>query len=443
MTPFTGRRLRFAAALSALLLGACVSRPALGAPAPGAPGATLMGVRYWTGPDHTRIVLDVSTPVTFTQQSAGPRTLVVHLDGVSAAGDARRALRIADGVVRDVAVDSTATGIEVAVSLEVDAECRVFPIAPQGEKPDRLVIDVARAAEPTLEPAAPRPPERRERRIVIDPGHGGEDFGARGFGRTIEKAITLDIAKRVARLVDGPNDREVAVLTRERDEFVPLGRRVRVARDARADLFVSIHANSSPDPSGHGVEVFFVSLSGATDVAAQELADKENAADLIEGSADAGEAVLASDDLLGILLDMTQSETIERSSRLAESVIEAIRRRARVPVRGVKQAEFRVLRSVVVPSILIEVGFVTNREEAKKLSSSAHRERIAEGIADGIERFLELEETAPSLVDHVVAEGETLSGLAERHRMSSEELARLNGIPVGPLRIGQTIKVPR
>lgn len=429
---FYSRPRTFAACLCA---GAFVLSSAAAAAAP-----VVTGIRHWTGPDHTRIVLDLSTPAAFSQLAeTRPRSVTVRLDGASLASGVS-GFSIADGAVAGVSVQAVASGVEVTVALEIEAVCSVFPMEPLGEKPDRLVIDVARPARPAEIPEPPPP----VRRIVIDPGHGGDDLGARGFGRTVEKTITLDIAKRVARLVDGPDDREVAVLTRERDEFVPLGRRVLVARDARADLFVSIHANSSPDPSGHGAEVYFVSLSGATDVAAQELADKENAADLVGGTSEAAkEEILASEDLLGILLDMTQSETVERSSRLAESVLDALRRRGRIPVRAVKQAGFRVLRSVVVPSILVEVGFVTNRDEARRLLSPAYRERIAEGIAAGIEGFLALDEKAAPFVEHVVAEGETLSQLAERHRMSTEDLAQLNKIAIGPLRVGQKLKVPR
>jgi N-acetylmuramoyl-L-alanine amidase len=250
----------------------------------------------------------------------------------------------------------------------------------------------ADAAKPAVAAPAASATASQIRRVVIDPGHGGEDWGTRGYGGLVEKKLTLDIARRVARLIRASGNGWEATLTRDDDSFVSLPRRVRMAQTARADLFVSVHANSSPSASARGVEIFFVSLSKATDQAAEELADKENAAHLIgvDSLASAEEAA-GSDDLIGILLDMRQSETIERSSALAEEIIGAFRADGEVPVRGVKQAGFQVLKSVVVPSVLVEVGFVTNAGEAKRLLKPEYRERLAEGLANGIASFLATE----------------------------------------------------
>jgi N-acetylmuramoyl-L-alanine amidase len=315
--------------------------------------------------------------------------------------------------VQEIVLSETASGLEVHVTLASAGDCDVFALDAYADKPFRVVIDVPRstpgsrppasgappsdAPPPGARPSTARPstasvPTRPVRRIVVDPGHGGEDWGTRGYGGLVEKKLTLDISRRVVRLLNAPGTGCEATLTRDDDTFVGLGRRVRLAQTKGADLFVSVHANSSPNSSARGVEIFFVSLSQATDQASQELADKENAAHLIGvDSLAASEDTLASEDLLGILLDMRQSETIGRSSSLAEAIISSYRAGGEVPVRGVKQAGFQVLRSVVVPSVLVEVGFVTNVEEGKRLLRPEYRDRIAGGIASGVMSFLSTE----------------------------------------------------
>ncbi len=380
----------------------------------------LSGIRHSTAADQTRIVLDLSAPAVFSERrESEPPSVVIVLPGASAGG-AARGERVGDGAVEGIEVRAGEAGLEIAVALAVAVECDVFSLDATADKPFRIVIDVPRAAtgsapraitegEPPARPGieGAKSPETAKpaiaapaaaaaaahiRRVVIDPGHGGEDWGTRGYGGLVEKKLTLDIARRVARILRASGNGWEATLTRDDDTFVSLPRRVRMAQTARADLFVSVHANSSPSASARGVEIFFVSLSKATDQAAEELADKENAAHLIGVDSLAGaEEAAGSDDLIGILLDMRQSETIERSSALAEEMIAAFRADGEIPVRGVKQAGFQVLKSVVVPSVLVEVGFVTNSAEAKRLLRPEYRERLAEGMANGIASFLATE----------------------------------------------------
>jgi N-acetylmuramoyl-L-alanine amidase len=407
-----------------LLAGPDASSAAAGEP------AVLSRIRHSSAADQTRIVLDLSAAAVFLERrEADPPTVVVVFPDADV-GDGVRGEPVADGAVEGIELRATEAGLEVIVALTAAVDCDVFPLDATADKPFRVVIDVPRAttagapraSAASEEAGAPggganaRPPAGGSAtgpsapsgpaiaapaasasaapvyRVVIDPGHGGEDWGTRGYGGLVEKKLTLDIARRIARFVRASGSGWNATLTREDDSFVSLQRRVRMAQTAQADLFVSIHANSSPSPSARGVEVFFVSLSKATDQAAEELADKENAAHLIGvDSLAAANGAAASDDLLGILLDMRQSETIERSSSLAEEIIEAYRSDGQVPVRGVKQAGFQVLKSVVVPSVLVEVGFVTNSTEAKLLLKPEYRERLARAIASGIESFLTTE----------------------------------------------------
>jgi N-acetylmuramoyl-L-alanine amidase len=280
--------------------------------------------------------------------------------------------------------------------------------------------------------------------VVIDPGHGGRDRGAEGGG-LVEKELTLDIAQRVAEILTAGGAGVRVRLTREEDRWVPVDERVALASDPALHAFLSIHANASEDTSASGVEVFFLSLAEPTDSAAQAVADFENAAHRAPGDSAAAsgtEEAEAASDLLGIVADVQRGEAIARSARLAESVVNAVREESRVARRGVKQADFRVLRPAVAPAILIEVGFVTSALDAEMLASEAYRDWLAERIALGVQNFLSREAGGPAFAYYVVRRGETLTAIAHRHGTTAEELAAMNGIRVGRLEPGQRLRVP-
>ncbi|MFN0149914.1 MAG: N-acetylmuramoyl-L-alanine amidase [bacterium] len=280
--------------------------------------------------------------------------------------------------------------------------------------------------------------------VVVDPGHGGVDRGAEIEGSIVEKEITLDIARRVAAILKSKGSGTRVTLTRDRDRSVPLAARARVARERGIDLFISIHANASNDPTAFGAEVYFLSLEHATDDAAEALAEFENAALFGDDEAAGGDdGAGSSEELQSIVLDVARGETVERSSALAEMVVDAFRSARAVPERGVKQADFAVLRSVTAPSILVEVGFVTNPEEAERLAKGSYRQRIAEGIALGAENFLSREAGIAPLAYYFVRDGDTLTTVAHRHGTTADELARMNGLAIGRLTVGQRLRVPR
>ena len=283
--------------------------------------------------------------------------------------------------------------------------------------------------------------EEPVRRVVIDPGHGGLDTGAEGGSGLAEKTLALEVARRAASILSSSSDRIEVALTRERDEAVPLGERALAAERYGADLFVSVHANASDDRGAHGAEVFFLALDGGTDAEARALAAQENAALAALDDSNASHAA-ASDEVASILVDVTREETIIRSSRLAESVVEAFRAGRAVPDRGVKQADFAVLRSVRMPSVLVEIGFVTNPDDARRLASAEYRQRIAEGIALGVENFLSTEAGRPAVAYYFVREGDTITTVAHRHRITAQELASMNNLSIGRLEIGQRLRVP-
>lgn len=216
--------------------------------------------------------------------------------------------------------------------------------------------------------------------IVIDAGHGGEDEGARGHRGLVEKKLVLDVARRLRSRLAAAGFR--VVLTREGDDFVPLERRTAIANDARADLFLSIHANAARARSARGFETFFLSLD-ASDETARQLAERENAA----FAETTGEAWNPDDPLLSILGDLMATEQSHESDQLARLVDRGFRGIRGASSRGVKQAPFVVLMGLQMPAALIEIGFITNPEEEASLRRGKHRDALVRAIAEAVAEF--------------------------------------------------------
>jgi len=217
--------------------------------------------------------------------------------------------------------------------------------------------------------------------IAVDAGHGGEDPGAIGHGGTREKDVTLAIARALAHRLDAePGMR--AILTRDRDEFLELRERIRRARVARADMFISVHADSIADRSVTGASVYVLSVHGASSEAARWLAERENAADLLGGVRLDDKGALAP-----VLLDATQSEIIGVSATAAERVVTALESVGEVRKAQVQQAGFVVLKSPDIPSMLIETAYISNPQEERRLRSSSQQERLADAIAGGVRSY--------------------------------------------------------
>lgn len=223
-------------------------------------------------------------------------------------------------------------------------------------------------------------PRDRFDSVVVDAGHGGDDQGAKGPNGLLEKDLVLDIGRRLA--MELREAGLTAILTRTADRFVGLEERTSIANDARADLFVSIHANASEARAARGIETFFVS-QGASDDSARELAALENASFAKAG----GPAAQDGDPLLAILGDMIATEHLVESQEFARLVLGALLHKQGSVSRGVKQAPFVVLMGVQMPAVLVEIGFITNAREESALAAPAERARIAGVLADAILEF--------------------------------------------------------
>jgi N-acetylmuramoyl-L-alanine amidase len=245
--------------------------------------------------------------------------------------------------------------------------------------------------------------------VAIDAGHGGKDPGAHGPSGVNEKVVTLAVARELARLINAdPGMR--AVLIRDNDTFVPLTQRYMRARSAQADLFISIHADASPNKGANGASVYVLSTRGATSQAARWLADQENAADLVGGvSLDEKDHNLAA-----VLLDLSQSATMRASDDIASEVLGSLKNVGKAHKPSIERANFVVLRSPDVPSMLIETGFITNREEEKRLNDPGYRSRLAIAIAGGVRKYFMDQPPAgswyASLRGDVAPSGESLGG---------------------------------
>ena len=257
--------------------------------------------------------------------------------------------------------------------------------------PPRIVVDVtkvapalgrqpAAAGSTAAAPAAPTRPEPKT--IVLDPGHGGTEEGAKGPGGGLEKDSTLALAKTVREALTRAGYR--VVTTRDADATVGLDERPALANAAKADLFLSLHCNASRSASAHGTEVYYLSLD-ASDRAAAALAESENRASPTPAPGAERSAALRDLDL--ILWDLAQNQHLSASSRLAEIIQADFNRLLGVATRGVKQAPFRVLIGVNVPAVLVEVAFITNPEEEKKLGSEEFRKQVAETLTGSLATY--------------------------------------------------------
>ncbi len=403
--------------------------------------AEVSAVRYWTAPDHTRIVVDLSTEATYsTRVLTDPDRVVVLVVG-GTIGGAQVATPVGDGLVDRVRLNQLSSGTQVVVDLPFASAHTVFPLKPYMNKPNRIVIDVFHEDQPrTVQRERPEATEYgRSRVVIIDPGHGGEDPGTLGNGKLKEKDVVLDIGKKLAAKLKAQGGYDVH-LTRDSDYFVPLAKRKEFANINHGDVFISIHANSAPNKRADGTEIFYVSPRGASDQAARELADRENAADLVGGvSPD------ADNDVLSILVDLKMSDSVQKSSDLAGIVDDELGR-TKVSKCVAKQAGFLVLKSLAMPSILVEVGFLTNSSDVDKLKRPDYRQSYADCLAAAVDKLLRPLRSRGGAGGgtHTVAPGETLWSIARRYDISVDDLRAFNGLDrTATIQVDQVLTVSR
>lgn len=338
--------------------------------------------------------------------------------------------------------------LRVVFDLHSQATPRSFLLAPSGEAGHRLVldlhgaVDVEKNAEKTVSNKAPAKP-LRDVIIAIDPGHGGKDPGAIGRSGTHEKTITLQLARKLEKLINDQRGMK-AVLTRKDDRFLKLRQRIEIARNSNADMMISIHADSFPDPRARGSSIFALSIDGASSETARMLAKNENASDLLFG-----DASLAVDDVMvnEVLFDLSMTGNIQSSLDIGDEVLRQIGTVNAVHKNKVQQAGFAVLKVPNTPSILLEAAFLSNPREEKNLRSSAHQLKVAKAISRGVNNYF-LRKAPPgtwlseAVTEYKVKSGDSLSVIASQFNTSVEDLRARNALQSNSLIAGQVLKIP-
>lgn len=411
--------------------------------------AEINGLRMWPAPDNTRLVFDTSAPVEHTLFILkNPDRIVIDIKDARLKADTGK-LDFSKTLVKDIRTAKHGErGLRVVLDLQEQASPKSFVLRPNEEYGNRLVIDLNH--EDTQQPRekmsvrsfSAQNSAARDIVIAIDAGHGGEDPGAMGPTRTNEKDVVLAIARKLYALVEKEPGLK-PVMIRDGDYYIGLRKRVEKARDHKADLFVSIHADSFRDRRAKGSSVYTLSPRGATSEQARLLAEKENASDLIGGvSLDDKDDLLAS-----VLLDLSQTATIEASSDVASRVLVGLKSVGKVHKSRVEQAGFRVLKAPDLPSILVETAFISNPDEERRLRSTSHQQRMATAIMSGIRSYFR-ENPPPGTIlaqakrKHIIARGDTLSGIARTYQVDLDSLRTYNGLSSNELRIGQVLRIP-
>ncbi|MFO7494015.1 MAG: N-acetylmuramoyl-L-alanine amidase [Desulfobacterales bacterium] len=392
-------------------IGRLIAQAAAPAPAPSETRSAATGqarvenLRYWSNNRYTRVVIDVSRETAFQHHLLKkdpalkkPQRLYIDLDHSRLGGGLQKTLPINDNLLNNVrAGQYTAEAVRVVVDIKSFDRYKIFSL----RNPYRIVIDVWGDADGSPSPVQLATPGGSTpipagalakqlalgvRRIIIDPGHGGKDYGAPGYLKGVyEKDIVLAVGKKLAQKLREELNCEV-IMTRSTDKYLTLEERTAIANTKNADLFISIHTNAHRDRNAYGVETYFLNL--ATDDEAILVAARENATSTKNIS-----------DLQSILNDLMQNAKINESSRLAGYVQNDLtgylgKRYPQVKSKGVKQAPFYVLLGAQMPAILVETSFISNPRECKRLTNPAYQEHLCDGIVQGIRRYIR--ETTPT-----------------------------------------------
>ena len=465
------------------LAGLVVAALLAGAPLGGARAAEVKDARVWAGPEYTRVVLDANGPLQYKIEQKGGQ-IVVDLGDSQAAADF--SAPAAQGLYRGLSQARSGNNLRLTANVDPSSQLKSFVLAPAGGEEYRLVLDlypgkakvaagVATPAPPATAPSYSNPTHSRrvaaeqaaamlngQRAVVVavDAGHGGKDQGAHGPGGTLEKNVTLAVARDLAAEINRQPGMK-AVLTRSGDYFIPLKQRYEIARENNADLFISIHADSFTNDDAKGSSVWVLSSRGKTSMAARWLADGQNRSDLIGGvSLDD-----KNDGLAKVLLDLQQGWAMQASDEVAGNVLKALGKLGPTHRGYVERANFVVLRSPDVPSILVETAFISNPVEERKLRDPAHQKLLAAAVMSGVKNYFE--STPPpgtwfaaqaarrngtrvasvgspgSSAGMAAASGDKSSARADLHKVGRGEslssIARQYGVSVGALKSANQI----
>jgi N-acetylmuramoyl-L-alanine amidase len=449
-----------------LLVLACLST--------GSWAAKIENIRIWPAPDNTRLVFDTSAAVTFEVITlTNPDRLVIDIDR-SLLSTSVAKLDFTNSPVRSIRSSQRSDNkLRLVLDLAYKTSHKAFVLAPNASYGHRLVVDLSNyrqmPATPTkgamLKPSQPQTTtltsldlldSQRDILIAIDAGHGGEDPGALGpkFGgkKLQEKHVVLGIAKELEALIK-KEPGFAPLLTRTGDYYISLRGRTKKARKAKADLFISVHADAFKNGKANGASVWVLSSHGASSEMGRLLAQKQNDADLIGGI---GGISLEDkeDDVAMTLIDMSMNYSQTTGQGVAEEVLSNMGKIARLHKKHVERAGFVVLKSPDVPSILVETGFISNPGEAAKLRTKQYQKQMAKAVFNGLKSYFysnpiantyiaSVVEAKRKLRSYKVVSGDTLSGIAQQYSTTVQRLQDANKMTSkSVLRVGKTLIIP-
>jgi N-acetylmuramoyl-L-alanine amidase len=418
----------------------------------------VIGVRYWTAPEYTRIVIDTSAETQY-RVIEKDGSISIEIDDADVSPSLEKEYLLNKPAVEKIILkDLSEKRVSFELSVAEGVSVKVFKLGKILDKPHRIVIDVKipEIEKKTIEEREKVKALEKKRVVVIDPGHGGEDPGAIGRRKTREKDIVLRISKKLRDILNKRGYQ--AFLTREGDYYVSFKKRMKTARDYGADLFISIHADACRNKGVRGASVYCLSTRGATNEAARLLAQSQNLSDIIGGSQNGHN----NDESDPITLNMLQTETINQSIEFGTTVLKDFKKVNRLKFSKVHMAPFRVLKLPDIPSVLVETAYISNPREELLLRSSAYQTDVAWAIASAVNEFLPLpysaDKTWAKRAEHPQKDYSTEDVIYHTYKVKRgdtlEKIARRNGTTIGTLQkvnnlrsknrilVGQRLKIP-
>lgn len=411
----------------------------------------LNGVRIWAAPESTRVVFDLRNKPDYSHFTlSSPYRLVVDLKKASTKLNLSKIANNSKLVKRVRISKPPAKGtLRLVIDLTKPVKANLFSLPPTAPYGNRLVLDLDSNLGVKKAPTRVKSKQSlRDIIVAIDAGHGGEDPGSIGPKGTFEKKVVLEIANRVARKIDATPGMK-AVRTRTGDYFVNLNKRSELARNSKADLLISIHADAFTSPGPNGASVWVLSMSRANSEIGQWLEQKEKHSELLGG---AGEIIQNSDNeqyLAMTLLDMSMDRSMAVSHTIAAEVLSDLARVTKLHKHKPESASFAVLKSPDIPSMLVETGFISNPKEERNLLNPNHQEKLAKAIHKGVLSYFKSNPPSGTLmakrgvIKHRVKKGESLSVIAHRYQVSISSIKKTNKLKSNVLRIGQNLVIPR
>ncbi|WP_345887102.1 N-acetylmuramoyl-L-alanine amidase [Shewanella algae] len=411
----------------------------------------LDGVRIWAAPESTRVVFDLSQAPDYSYFTlSNPDRLVVDLkkstNGVKLEKVENNSLLVKRVRLSQPPEKGT---LRVVIDLKRAAKANLFSLPPTAPYGNRLVVDLDDKSTSAKARVTPTATEAvRDVIIAIDAGHGGDDPGSIGPSGLYEKKVSLAIAKRVEQKINATPGLK-AVMIRTGDYFVNLNRRSELARQSKADLLISIHADAFTSPQPRGASVWVLSMRRANTEIGRWLEQKEKHSELLGG---AGEIIQNTDNeqyLAMTLLDMSMDRSMAMSHTVASDILSGLGKVTKLHKHKPESASLAVLKSPDIPSILVETGFISNPQEEKLLSNANHQDKLAKAIHKGVLKYFEANPPAGTMlakqgvIKHKVVRGESLSVIANRYEVSVADIKKANNLKSDVVRIGQQLVIPR